>query len=71
MTTVNQKMDALTAQVAELTEQVRNLAASQLCANQFIELGRIEEREERDKLTGRSATRRPAAPRARHLSAIR
>jgi hypothetical protein len=62
----------LTAQLAELTEQVRQLAVKEFTAEAIFQAGYATgETRTREAMLGRAAqTSRPAAPRARHLSVV-
>jgi hypothetical protein len=62
----------LTAQVAELTEQVRRLAAKEFGEEMFYAAGRAHgETAAREAMLGRAAkTSRAAAPRPSHLRAV-
>jgi hypothetical protein len=64
--------ETLTAQLAELTEQVRQLAAREVTAEHYFEVGRAAgETSAREAMLGRAAqASRPAAPRARRLSVV-
>jgi hypothetical protein len=65
--------EALTTQLAELTEQVRQLAARDMAADFFFQAGLATgETKAREALLGRAAkTSRPAAPRPSHLRVVR
>jgi hypothetical protein len=65
--------EALTAQLAELTEQVRQLAVREASAEVFFAAGRAYgETRARATLLGRAAqTSRPATPRLSHLRVVR
>jgi hypothetical protein len=64
--------EALTAQLAELTEQVRQLAVREATDEAFFAVGRAYgETRAREALLGRAAqTSRPATPRPSHLSVV-
>ena len=66
-------IEALTEQVAELTEQVRGLAARGYAAEMFFQVGyAARETATREAMLGRAAqTSRPAAPRPSHLRVVR
>jgi hypothetical protein len=64
--------EALTAQLAELTEQVRRLAAKEFSEEMFFKAGYASgETRTREAMLGRAAqTSRPAARRPSHLSVV-
>jgi hypothetical protein len=65
--------EVLTEQLAELTEQVRQLAVSEASDEVFFAAGRAYgETRAREALLGRAAqTSRPAGPRLSHLRVVR
>ena len=65
--------EALTAQVAELAEQVRQLAVKEAAADAFFQAGYAAgETRAQEALLGRAArTSRPATPRLSHLRVAR
>lgn len=64
--------EALTAQVAELIEQIRQLAAREVAAEHYFEVGRAAgETSAREAMLGRAAkTARPARLRPVHLQPV-
>jgi hypothetical protein len=64
--------EALTAQLAELTEQVRELAAKEFSAEAFFQAGYAHgETRTREAMLGRATqASRPAALRPSHLSVV-
>jgi hypothetical protein len=64
--------EALTAHLAELTEQVRQLAAEEFSAEMFFQAGCVQgETRTREAMLGRAAqASRPAARRPSHLSVV-
>jgi hypothetical protein len=66
------QFQALTAQLAELTEQVRQLAVKEVSADMFFQAGCAHgETRTREAMLGRAAqASRPAARRPSHLSVV-